>query len=555
MRQKKWMIFVLTLLLLAGFVLPVGAAQKYTVTFYKDLAKSEVHTVQQVDLGGHPSVPSVQPSAYEANGYRYTFKEWNWYIDDALFPFQFSGEDYEIWGATELFATYDQYLAEGYELIVIHNSGTEFLEDTTTPVAQILKQYSGVTRVYTQSKQDYTQGSGSDTIASAVVNGAAAEFTTLSLAVAAADSGSTVTLLADAAVDSALSINKALTLDLAGCAVSGEGITVNAAVTVDGTEFGSELSNAVTVGSGGTLTLNDGDYTAMTLNVESGGIVIVTAGSFSFDPSAYVDPTAYDITEDEGTYSVCPHNHSYDFQNPGWSWEEKAGSMTAEASYPCTCGERIVEQIDPSFVDSRGVRTYTATDNYGNTSENAVTLSYTVTLNGTAQESTYHWGDVCTLREETQKAWYVNSISEGNKVADGVASYTFPVTGDTVIVTDTASAQEQVAVVSANMTSPVSGQASFHAKWSLPSDAQVSTVKIYRGCTSTDKIISADTLVTKGSVFDVNLRVRNGDYLFRLTNLTPTKYQHAVIEIKYSVNGVEHTLLSSVQKVLPNGSH
>ena len=138
---------------------PVYADDTYTVTFYSKTDKSEVIDTQQVKQGGHPVQPVKKLPDYEEGGFRYSFDKWYWIVDGSPMDFSLTADDCEIWSDTELYASYAQYLAEGYELIVTHKDGTEFITDTSTPLTELLKEYDEVTSVYTQSERDYVEGS------------------------------------------------------------------------------------------------------------------------------------------------------------------------------------------------------------------------------------------------------------------------------------------------------------------------------------------------------------------------------------------------------------
>lgn len=406
-------ITVISLILAAAVPNATFAAKYYTVSFYTNSSETELFTAQQVKQGGHPAEMTTNPPSYESGGFRYDFNGWYWMIDGRAYAFSFTDDDCEIWFDAHLFAGYTQFLADGYEMIVVYSGGTDFIYDTATPVSDILKNYSGISNVLVQEKKDYETGSG------------------------------------------------------------------------------------------------------------------------------VVDPT---------------HTHSYDHANPTWKWKVENGEITAEASYACECGDKKTENVTPSYTDRKGVRTYTAKDSHGNTASTTKELTYTVKCDGTDQSANYRWGDICTLTSDTNKAWYVNSISDENKVADGTRNYTFAVTSDTEILTKATNASSQQAVVRARLKSDEKGKAVFNAKWSLPVGADVKSVKIYRGYTSTNKTVSADSIIKRSAGYDADLLVQNGDYTVYISGLTPNYYQHAVIVIKYSVNGTDHTLTSQVQRVLPDGS-
>ncbi|MBR0302542.1 MAG: hypothetical protein IJQ80_01695, partial [Clostridia bacterium] len=265
------------------------------------------------------------------------------------------------------------------------------------------------------------------------------------------------------------------------------------------------------------------------------------------------DTTPVAVTGDAtytATFTTVP-KHVHDYVYAGCEWKDIEGAYTAVYTYACECGDEITENIVPEASEFKGVLTYTADDGQGNVETTSVELSYTVTYNDEVQPVAYKWGEICTLKADGTSRWYIN----GKPVADGTATYMFAVTENSVVTTEASEEVEQQAVVSATLTTPVSGKATFNAKWSLPAGSEVNSVKIYRGTTKADKTISAETLISAGAATKVNLYARNGDYTLNISGLTATKYQHVVIAIDYTLNGERKTLTSDVQKVLPNGQN
>lgn len=138
------------------------ASKEYTVTFYKDTAKKKVLEKQTVKQGGHPKEPAKEPAGYEENGFRYEFNGWYWNVDDAAMEFSLTDDDCEIWSDADIFPGFTQYLAKGYELIVEHEDGTDFITDTKTPISEQMKAFKEINNVYVQEAQEYEKGSGSD---------------------------------------------------------------------------------------------------------------------------------------------------------------------------------------------------------------------------------------------------------------------------------------------------------------------------------------------------------------------------------------------------------
>ena len=146
--MKKFLSFLFAaILLLSGPTARATAEDSYTVRFYSDPALSTLLESQQVSRGQHPTQPASVPASYSDGVYRYAFSGWYWTVDDAVMEFSFTEEDCEIWGDTDLFAGYTQYLADGVRLVVHYADGTAVVTDTTTPLGQLLKQYPDIALV------------------------------------------------------------------------------------------------------------------------------------------------------------------------------------------------------------------------------------------------------------------------------------------------------------------------------------------------------------------------------------------------------------------------
>jgi hypothetical protein len=206
-------------------------------------------------------------------------------------------------------------------------------------------------------------------------------------------------------------------------------------------------------------------------------------------------------------------------------WINAGGTYTAVFTYKCTCGATETEAVTPYKSESEGVRTYTATSTTyaGVYAQTTKTLQYTVTLNNTPTGVTYYWGDVCALTYDDGKTCqkWIDAVS-GAVLADGTATYTFPVTGTTSIRTENTQETVPQVAISATMTSPAAHEAVFQAKWSIPEGSTVSSVKVYRGYTSTNKDITESVLCLKGAVTNVNMKAINCDYKLNLSGLTST---------------------------------
>lgn len=161
MKKKRLLSLLLALVLTASMFssLSALAAPRFSVTFYTDSSKKTVHETQQVAQGAHPKKPASNPAPYEANGYRYEYSGWYWTVDGSAMAFSFTNEDCEIWSNAAIYAGYTQYLASGYELIVVHAGGTEFITDTKTSISTLLKGYNGITSAYTRKMPNYQHSS------------------------------------------------------------------------------------------------------------------------------------------------------------------------------------------------------------------------------------------------------------------------------------------------------------------------------------------------------------------------------------------------------------
>ena len=102
------------------------------------------------------------------------------------------------------------------------------------------------------------------------------------------------------------------------------------------------------------------------------------------------------------------------------------------------------------------------------------------------------------------------------------------------------------AVASSTLVANGDGTTTFHAKWSLPSNAEVKSVTIYRAWNSGGRKLglegkggaAPDSREMLGMTpFTVDLKVRNGDYTFKIIGLDVGKYQNAQMWIIYSTDG------------------
>ena len=273
--------------------------------------------------------------------------------------------------------------------------------------------------------------------------------------------------------------------------------------------------------------------------------------TYSFDgwtpeiTAASADAT-YTATFTATAKEPVAHEHSWVYSAIDWD-ENDDGVFGAYITYVCDCGEEEEEFVAASSSVSKGVRTYTVTDKFGDTYTETIELTYTVIFNGVKQSIDYKWGQVCLLSSDDGEAklWKAN----GQTVADGVNSYSFAVNSNIEITTEATENTAPVAAVAATLVSESTRTAEFNAMWSIPGNATVNKVTIYRGSSSVDKTVDADTLMSKGSELDVNLLVRNGSFCLKLSDLTSGKYQHVVIVIDYTdANGAQQ-LVSAVQKI------
>lgn len=354
---------------------------------------------------------------------------------------------------------------------------------------------------------------------------------------------------------------------------------------VNSGSYTSDNYAAYVFSSGGYITVNDGTFTSTGTGSASaafmaeidtasypqytGGLVfkggkfsgnfkitdpataVISGGYFTADPTAYV-ADGYDAvasTEPGYNFMVQEHVHTYNYapdgNQPSWNWRRINGSWAAIAIFECVKGDDTqYVRAEISEEEYQGELTTTATATFKGEEYKAYKtdiLSYTVKLNGTTVNS-YQWGTLCSLNSSDgkYKKWYIN----GELVADGRSTYTFAVTGDSLVTTEDTEEVNPVAVISSTLTTNGAKKAVFNAKWSLPTGAEVESAIIYRGQSTAAKDVLASTLTSKGTPYDTNLRVRNGDFTFNLSGLTTGKWQHVVIDITYTVNGATKHLIS-----------
>ena len=283
--------------------------------------------------------------------------------------------------------------------------------------------------------------------------------------------------------------------------------------------------------------------------------IVISGGFFSSDPSTYL-ADGCQAQNSSGSWTVGQPLHTFNYSKPDVRWRVINGEMKAIFIYSCSyCDETQTEIVSPISSDSDTKRTYTATDAHDNTEtlEKSRTYTVTATIDATTKTETHAWGEKCTLTANSAKAWYIDSVSDANLVADGTNTYIFAVTNNVTIVTGDPIQSTPQAVVRATLTSDKNNEAAFNAKWSIPTGTSVDSVTIYRGYTGTDSTVSESTIISKGKQHNVNLLVWNGDYTLHLTDLTK-KYQYAMIEIVYTdSSGLRQTLRSAVKKIQVTG--
>ena len=394
---------------------------------------------------------------------------------------------------TTIYAGYTQYLAEGFRMVIYYNGGAAFSTDTATPVSVILNQYPSRTSVVVEA---YEEGSGTSHTHNY-------------------DYANPVWSWAENYMSASLAIN----------CLNAPTHTETVKATVK-----TQTTPASCTETGATV------YTA----------------TATFDGKTFTDTKTVEIPKTA---------HTPEYKSVEWD-TNKDNVYGAYFTYVCSaCGEETEDFVPGTYKDFKGERTYTATDSNGNiaTSE-PEKLYYTVIFDGVEQSVTYAWSDTCLLTYTDEgnselRAWYLKSDGKELLVADGVSSYNFSVTKNTEIVTKPTQNTEPQAAVAVTLVSETSGTAVFDAMWSIPSNAEVKSAIIYRGSSTAEKTVDADTLIQKGAPFDTELLVRKGSYRLNLVNLTPSKYQHVVIQITYTLEGETetHTLTSEVLRVQANG--
>ena len=233
--------------------------------------------------------------------------------------------------------------------------------------------------------------------------------------------------------------------------------------------------------------------------------------------------------------------------------DDDNGEYGAFFVYECTrCGEQEIEFAVPTYTDAaRGRRSYTAFDRFGAIETLQVNLTYTVSLDG-AYVGEYEWGKVCVLSATTKRKWLIN----GSVAADGVNVYRFAVIGDTDITTEETTADEKQAAAAAFLASYAPGTAVFKAMWTLPDHALVDSINIYRGFSASAVPVSVDTLLSKGKEINTQMKAIHGSYELNLFDLNTERYQHVMVRILYSLDGVmQPPLDSAVQVVKPDGGN
>lgn len=294
---------------------------------------------------------------------------------------------------------------------------------------------------------------------------------------------------------------------------------------------------------------------AFVTDVPYGAALTIESGTFNFEPDAAWLSSGVSVTDNgDGTYTVGVSTvvtHTHDFQTKT-KWINAGGAYKAVFTDTCSCGETEEPVVvSATYVDANGIRTYTAT--YGQTT---VTMEKQIEYTVNYDEETYtaHWGEAVLLTSRKPCAWYIGSVSQTNKVADGTMSYRLIVTSDTIVITRETDREDPVALVRTTLTSTEAGKAVYNAKWTIPSQEKITvkSAKIYRGYTANyNSNIDSSKVLSSNTVFDTGLNVQHGDYTLRLSDLTSGKYQYVVIQIIYTVgeDTTEYELTSDVSYV------
>lgn len=325
------------------------------------------------------------------------------------------------------------------------------------------------------------------------------------------------------------------------------------------------VSSAINVYNGSVITGGLKFTNTSSTHPKTALITCYEGSTFSVNPTTYLDdtcgtviPNGYEAVQSGNIWVIQKHVHTYDYdpgnpaKQPAWTWGRINGAWAAAASFNCVKNDHT-ENVRATISENttQGIKTITATVTFNGkdyTAEKTEDVSYTVYFNN--KSNSYKWGELCTLTYgdgNTPREW---TDENGTVLADGRGSYTFPVTANINVYANSTQTVAPVAVISATLTSSVTKEASFNAKWSLPSGATVNSVTIYRGWNANEKTYSADVLRTYGTPYNANLFVRNGDYTLGITGLTTGNWQYAVIVINYTpLNGSATELVSDVVKV------
>ncbi len=329
----------------------------------------------------------------------------------------------------------------------------------------------------------------------------------------------------------------------------------NAAVTLNGGNYNKAVPGAANylfwVESGSTMNITGGTYTKGEAKFRNGVNPVITGGTFDFDPASNGVAEGYDaIDNQDGTWTVQKHVHSYVYTKPNWSWKVVNGVWSATVSYPCVKNDDVdtVEAVVTAGTPSGGEVTYTATDpKYpDNTATKTVVVTYAVTYAGATQYFKYGEAFKAGTEGGTLYDWYVQEEGDEQPVlrAKGTSVFYLPVVANATVTSVKSSVKTQEPVIMSSATATVesgatTGTVVYHVTWSLPDGAQITSEKIYRAVSTIGKTgITKDTVIEKGTQHDVNLNVRNGDYTLTLQNVKANKDMHLVLEIKYTLPDV-----------------
>ena len=240
------------------------------------------------------------------------------------------------------------------------------------------------------------------------------------------------------------------------------------------------------------------------------------------------------------------HNHVYGAEQPAWQWECVDGEVSAKANLVCDiCGEmrRITALINEYPNDTNTEITYIAAISVNNNEDirqDSRTYPRPLTVNYNGEIIKKNYGEGLTLTADVLSDWKIDGVVR----ARGTKTFVFPVTKNVTVTSSESELTKQEAMINVLSCNGMENKFEYNVVWSLPDNAKMNSTMIYR-CMDDAGVITTSKALLKAAnrrSYNMDLKVRNGDFKYTATGLTSNSKQTVMAQIVYTINGTKYTL-------------